>query len=185
MKSKRVLVPDLGPRVVEGALVHLRQVTLAQLHHLAVDVDHHRAPHAGVPQHLPEGGPLTASDHEPGLRPVLRGQQTGVHETFVVDEVLRLRRLDAAVEHQELAVGMGLHDLGVLELRPRLDDGPADGVHVALDGRGRLEEPLVLLRIDQLTATEALLTIGTAALRNMPRWTSTTEVRSAANCSTR
>ena len=102
----------------------------------------------------------------------------------MVDEILGLAGLDAPVEHQELAVGRRLHDLGMLELRLQLGDRPLDGVHVALDRSRGLEEPLVGLRADQLTAT-VLLTIGTAELRNIPRCTSTTEVRSAPNCSTR
>src|SRR5436309_1979671 len=115
----------------------------------------------------------------------LGGQHAGVDQRLVIDEVFRLARLDAAVEDQHLAVGRRLDDLHVLELRLRLDDGPLDGVHVALDVRRGLEEPLVGLGGDQLTATEALLTIGTPGLRNIPRWSSTTEARSAPNCSTR
>ena len=178
-------MPGLRPRVLEGALVHLRQVLLAELDHLAVDVDHDGAPDAGIPEDLPEGGPLTAADDQAGLRAALGGQHAGVDERLVVDEVFRLARLDAAVQDQHLAVGRRLHDLHVLELRLGFDDGAADGVHVAFDGRGRLEEPLVGLRRDQLIATGLLLTIGTAELMNMPRWSSTTDARSAPNCSTR
>src|SRR5439155_25349098 len=38
--TARVLVPHLGARVVERPLMHLRQVRLAELDHLAVDVHH-------------------------------------------------------------------------------------------------------------------------------------------------
>src|SRR4029453_18938957 len=108
-----------------------------------------------------------------------------MQEGLVVDELHPLARLDAAVEDQHLAVCRGLHDLDVLELRLRLDDGALDGVHVAFDRGRRLEEPLVRLRRDQLTATGLLFTIGVGALRNMPRCNRTTEARSAPNCSTR
>src|ERR687891_685685 len=106
-------------------------------------------------------------------------------QCLVIDEILGLAGLDPAVEDQNLAVGRCLHDLDVLELGLGLGDGPPDGVHVALDGRGRLEEPLIGLRRDQLTGTGVLLTTGTVALMNIPRCISTTEARSAPNCSTR
>jgi hypothetical protein len=181
----RVLGPYFGPRVLERAPMHLGQMLLAEVDDFPVDIDHHRPAHARIPEHLAQGGPFTAPDHQPRFGPILRGEEARVDEALVVDEVLRLGRLDPAVEDQELAVGESVHDLGMLVLGLRLHDGPADGMRVAFDARGRLEEPLVVLLVDQLTATEALLTIGTDALRNMPRWTSTTEVRSAANCSTR
>ena len=104
---------------------------------------------------------------------------------LVVDELVSLAGLDPAVEDQGLAVGGGLHDLDLLELGLSLHDRPHDGVHVALDRGRRLEEPLVGLWIDQRTATAALLATGALALRNMPRCISTTEVRSAPNCSMR
>ena len=180
-----VLVTELGPGVLERPLVHLGQVLLAELDHLAVDVDHDGVAHRGVAEHLAERGALAAADHQPGPRGRLGGQHARVDEGLVIDELIALARLDAAVEDQHLAVRPGLHDLDVLELRLRLDDGALDGVHVAFDRGRRLEEPLVGLRRDQLTATGLLLTIGVVALRNMPRCSSTTEARSAPNCSTR
>src|SRR5581483_6011764 len=141
-----------------------------------------RPPHARIPQHLAERRALSPTDDQAGLRAILGGEQARMDEPLVIEEVLGLGGLDAAVEHQQLAVGVGIHDLGVLVLGARLHDGAPDRVHVAFDARGWLEEPLVVLLVDQLTATDALLTIGTAELRNIPRWTSTTEVRSAANC---
>src|SRR3989442_1591902 len=175
----------LGERgILEPPLMHLGQILFAELAALAVDVAHAPALDAGVAEDLWGGGPPPPADDQSGLGRPLGGQHARVDERLVVDEVFRLARLDAAVEHQQLAVGRRLHDLGVLELGLELDDGPLDGVHVALDSRRGLEEPLVGLRADQLTAT-VLLTIGTAELRNIPRWTSTTEVRSAPNCSTR
>src|SRR5439155_1266728 len=178
------VVPNVGARILEDPLVHLRQVLLAELDDLAVNVDHDPAPDAGVAKDLAKGGPLAAADDQARLGRVIAGQHARVNQRLVVDEVFRLAGLDPAVEHQQLAVGGGFHDLRVLELGLQLDNGPLDGVHMALDrGRG-LEEPLVGLGADQLTAT-GLLTIGTAEFRNIPRWTSTTEVRSAPNCSTR
>ena len=103
----------------------------------------------------------------------------------MVDELVMLAGLDTAVQDQALAVRRRLHDLDLLELGLSLDEGPHDGVHVPFDGRRGLEEPLVRLRIDQLTATGALLATGAAAFTNTPRCISTTEARSAPNCSTR
>src|SRR5437667_40286 len=115
----------------------------------------------------------------------LRRQHPRVNQGLVVDELVTLAGLDPTVEHQRLAVGSRLEDLDVLELGLGLHDGPGDSVHMPFErGRG-LEEPLIGLRIDQLTETGFLLLIGTAELRNMPRCISTIEVRSAANCSTR
>src|SRR6185295_12088597 len=180
-----VLVPGLRARVLEGALVHLRQVLLAEVHHLAIDVHHDGAVDGRISEDLAEGRSLAAADDQPGLRRPLGGEHARVDEGLVIDEVLGLAGLDAAVEDQHLAVGRRLHDLHVLELGLRLDDGALDGVHMALDVRRGLEEPLVGLGSDQLSATEALFTIGTPGLRNIPRWSSTTEARSAPNCSTR
>src|SRR5438093_13388199 len=104
---------------------------------------------------------------------------------LVVDELVALAGLDPPVEHQRLAVGSRLQYFDVLEFGPGLHDRRGDGVHMPFEGRRGLEEPLIGLRIDQLTATGCLLTIGTAELRNIPRCISTIEVRSAANCSTR
>src|SRR5689334_10626352 len=163
-----ILVADVGTGVLEHALVHLRQVLLAELDHFAVDVDHDAAADARIPQDLAQGRAFTTTDDQTGLRRAIAREHARVHERLVVDEVLRLARLDPPVEDQELAVRRRLHDLGVLELGLQLGDGPLDGVHVALDRRRGLEEPFVGLRTDQLTAT-ALLTIGTAELRNMPR----------------
>src|SRR5687767_8710979 len=184
-----ILVPQFGPLVLEGALVHLREMLLAEIDHFVVDVDHHRPLDRGISQHFPECGALATTDDEPGLRLGLARQHPRMDERLVVDELVSLAGLNAPVEHEGLAVGGGLHDLDVLELRLRLHDGPHDGMHMPLDGRRGLEEPLVRLRIDQLTGTVtaagALLTMGTEGLRNIPRCTSTTEVRSALNSSTR
>ena len=92
---------------------------------------------------------------------------------------------DAPVEDEDFAIGGGLENLDVLEFGLGLDDRPGDGMHVPLERRRGFDEPLRGLRMDQLTLTALLLTIGTAELRNIPRCISTIEVRSAANCSTR
>src|SRR5205823_11642213 len=119
---------------------------------------------------------LPAPDDQRGPGRGLGGEHPGMDEGVVVDELVALTRLDPAVEDQDLAVRGGLHDLGELELRLQRGDGPDDGVHVAFDRRRGLEEPLVRLRIDQLTATAALFTMGAVAPRKVPRCISTTEV---------
>ena len=130
-------------------------------------------------------------------------QEARLDQESVVDELVVLARLDAAVENQNLAVGVGLEDLHELELGPAGGDGAGDGVHVAFDRRGALEEPLVLRgTADPPTGTLATGILATgilatgilapaglwgmgAAWRKMPRWSSTTEAREAPSCSIR
>jgi hypothetical protein len=183
--AARVLVPYLGPGVVERALMHLRQVRLAELDHLAVDVDHDGPGDGRVPENLPEGGALAPADHQGTLGCRVGGEQARVDQGLVVNELIALAGLDPPVEHQGLAVGRRLQDLDVLELGLRLHDRLRDGMHMPLEGGRGLDEPLAGLRADQLTGTALLLTTGTAELRNIPRCISTIDVRSAANCSTR
>jgi len=171
--------------VPPGALVHFGQVRLAELDHLAVDVDHDGPGDGGVAENLPERGAFAAPDHQGATGRRLGGQQARVDQRLVIDELIALAGLDAAVEHQGLPVGRRLEDLDVLKLRLSFHDRLRDGMHMPLEGGRGLDEPLVGLRVDQLTGTGALLTTGTAELRNIPRCISTIEVRSAANCSTR
>jgi len=131
------------------------------------------------------GGAFTAANHQGAAGRRFGRQEARVDQSLVVDELVTLAGLDAPVEHQGLAVGGRLEDFDVLELGLGLDQRPGDGVHMPFERRRGLEEPLVRLRVDQLTGTGALLLIGTAELRNIPRCISTIEVRSAANCSTR
>src|SRR5207249_1467696 len=165
--------------------VHLGEVLPAELHNIAVDIDHHRPREGTVLQGLPEGRSLPAPDHQGALGRPVGGEHPRVDQGLVVDELVSLAGLDPSVEHQELAVRGRLHDLDVLELGLRLHDRPLDGVHVPFDGRRGLEEPLVRLRVGQLTPTVTLLTMGTREFRNIPRCISTIDVRSAANCSTK
>src|SRR5439155_26187677 len=149
------------------------------------DVHHDGTGDGRVAENLPEGGAFAPADHQGALGSSLGGQKAWVHQCLVVDEFVTLARLDAAVEDKDLGIGDRLQYFDVLELGLGLHDSLGDGMHMPFErGRG-LEEPLIGLRIDQLTGTGLLLTIGTAELRNMPRCISTIEVRSAANCSTR
>ena len=106
--AARVLVPQLGPGVVERALMHLRQVRLAELDDLAVDVHHDGAVDGGIPEDLPQGGALAAADHEGASRRPVGGEQARVDQGLVIDELIALARLDPPVEHQGLAVGRRL-----------------------------------------------------------------------------
>src|SRR5262245_9299784 len=180
----RVLVPELGARVVERALVQLGQVRLAKLDHLAVDVHHDGTRDRGVSKNLPEGGAFTAADHQGALGSRLRGQEAGMDQCLVIDELVALARLNASIENQDFTVAGSLKYLDVLKLGLGLHDRLGDGMHMAFERGRSLEKPLIGLRIDQLTWTGALLTIGTEEFMNMPRCISTLEVRYTANCST-
>jgi hypothetical protein len=125
--------------------VHLRQVLLALLDHLAVDVHHQAVGDRLVAEDLPHGGAFTPADDHGLLRPRM-GQEPRVHQGLVVDELVGLARLDPPVQHETLAVRVGVHDLHQLELGLAGDDGPGDGMHVPLDRSRGLEEPLVLGR---------------------------------------
>ena len=179
-----VLVQQAGARVVKGAAVHLGQVDLALRHHLVVDVHHEAVGDGRVAEDFPDRGSLPAADDH-GAAGVGMGQEPGLDQDLVVDELVGLARLDPPVQDQDLPVGMRLHDLHELELGLAGGDGAGDGVHVAFDGRGGLEEPLVLQGPGhQLTAT-GLCGIGALACRKIPLWTSTTDARSAPSCSMR
>src|SRR5437660_7517550 len=99
-------------------------MALAELDDLAVDVDHDGSRQGGVPQELPEGRSLPASDDQRALRRALHGQQTGIDEGLEVDELVMLAGLDTAVQDQELTVRRRHHDLDLLELGLRLDETP-------------------------------------------------------------
>ena len=118
---------------------------LALLHHLTVDVHHEAIGDGRVPEDFPDGSPFPASiDH--GAHRFRVGEEAGLHEDLVIDELVVLARLDPPVEHEHLAVGVGFEDFHELKLRLQRADGTGDGVHVTFDGSGALEEPLVLQR---------------------------------------
>src|SRR5204863_353714 len=99
---------------------------------------------ARVAQDLAQRGSLTPADDETGFGGTVAREHAGVDEGLVVDEILGLTGLDAPVEHQELAVGQRLHDLGMLELRLQLGDRPLDGVRVAIE---QLEQQVTSQRV--------------------------------------
>jgi hypothetical protein len=140
-----VLVEQPGARVVERPLVHLRQIPLALLDHLAVDVHHQTIGDAPVPQDLADRGALAAADHH-GAPRVGVDEEPRLDEDLVVDELVGLARLYAPVQDETLPVRERLEDLHELERRLAGHDGPGDGVGVALDRRGGFEEPLVVGR---------------------------------------
>ena len=180
----RILVQEPGPRVVERALVHLGQVLLALVDHLAVDVDHQALGDAAVAEDLADGRALAAPDDH-GALGTRMGEQARLDEQLMVDELVRLTRLDAAVEHQAFAVGERLHDLHELELGLPGRDRPGDGVHVPLDRRRGLEEPLVVRGCGHPSTATGLCRRESDAWSRTPRWSSTTEARAAPSCSTR
>src|SRR5947207_2177915 len=108
-----------------------------------------------MPQNFPNGGALAPADgHGPHRLGV--GEESGLDEDLVIDALVVLAGLDAAVQDQDLAVRVGLEDLHELELGLARGDGAGDGVHVAFDGSGGLEEPLVLRRTRHLAADDRL-----------------------------
>src|SRR5207247_1608469 len=155
---------------------------------------HQAAGGAAVAEDLPDRRPLAApDDHGPARRRV--DEEPGLHEGLVIDELVGLARLDAAVQDEALAVRESLQDLHELELGLPVRDGAGDGVGMPLDGGRGLEEPLVVGRTAHpLTAiggmpsclsARGLCRSGAPPWRKMPRWTSTTDARSAPNCSMR
>src|SRR5262249_30689843 len=112
-------------------------------------------------------------------------EEARLDQQLVVDELVSLTRLDAPVQDETLPVREGLHDLHELVLRLPRDDSAADGVHMAFDGSGRFEEPLVVLLSGHPRTGTGFWKVGFGVWRNTPRWSSTTEVRAAPSCSTR
>src|SRR6185312_1088175 len=92
--APRVFVPYLGPGVVERALMHFWQVRLAELDHLAVDVDHDGPGDGGVPEDLPERRAFATADHQSAAGRRLGRQEARVDQSLVVDELVTLAGLD-------------------------------------------------------------------------------------------
>eukprot|EP00754_Rhynchopus_humris_P030116 Rhum_TRINITY_DN15258_c6_g1::Rhum_TRINITY_DN15258_c6_g1_i1::g.148169::m.148169 len=112
-----VVVDQLQAGVLEGSVV-LLQVLAAELHHLLVDVDHHALLHRLVAQHLAGRRALATAADEDVLRVRVR-QERRVHQRLVVDVLVELRRLDEAVDDEDLAERRRVADVDLLELRLR------------------------------------------------------------------
>ncbi len=76
---RRVEVLQLGARVLERALMPLRQELATASHHLFVDVHHERALDGSMAQHLAKRGPLSAADNEDAPR-LRMGQHRRVNQ---------------------------------------------------------------------------------------------------------
>ena len=119
-----VLGEQFAAWVVEGALVPLEQVFATQFHQLPVEIDHHRPPHAGMGQHLAQGGAFAAADDQYVARLVV-GEHGRLHQQLVVQRLVALGALDRAVEHQHAVVVVGVGDQHVLPARAALVEHPA------------------------------------------------------------
>jgi hypothetical protein len=82
-----VNVDELGATVVKCSLVPCPQMLATCRDRLLVDVHHHRAPHTTVTQDLAKGSPLSAPNHQDGMR--IRMQNKGwMNQRLVVNELV-------------------------------------------------------------------------------------------------
>ena len=97
--SQGVLVQQRQARVVECALVVVRQVLAAHAHHKLVEVNHHHALDGLVPQRLPRGRSLAAARDEYRARVRMRYHRR-LHQRLVVHELVKLGGLRLVVQHE-------------------------------------------------------------------------------------
>ena len=108
MYSQRVLVQQRQARVVECALVVVRQVLAAHVHHKLVEVHHHHAldgtcaaaPHA-------RSRPRRRARDEYGARVGVRYHRR-LHQRLVVHELVKLGGLCLVVQHEAPAKALGV-----------------------------------------------------------------------------
>src|SRR5438105_13864815 len=119
----------------------LGQVPAAELDELAVDV-HHDGPLDGrVGKNFPEGRAFAAADHKCCAGRIGGREHPGMDEGVVIDELVALARLHAAVEDEELAEADRLEDVGLLERGPGGGDGADHRMEVPVTRCRGLDEP--------------------------------------------
>ncbi len=121
---QRVLVQQGQAWVVEGPTVVLGQVLAAEVHDLAVQVDHDHVGRRAVPEHLAGGRALAAAGDEHAARAGVR-EHDRLHEALVVHPLVGLGGLGLAVEHERAAEGSGIEHLDVLVGRVALEEHAA------------------------------------------------------------
>ena len=115
---------QIQARIVPGG-ADGRQVRLARLDDLRVDLDHHALLDLGMLQHFAGGAAVPAPDDERATD--ARGAGHGrVHEHLVVEVLLRLAGLVHPVEREHPPVALRLEQLDLLELAPLADEMAPD-----------------------------------------------------------
>ncbi len=143
-KSQRVADDDASARALERAVRPLGQVGLREFDHLAVDIHHRAALHAGMAQDFAQRCALAAAENQ-DLGAVARARQRRMHQRFVVDLLVVLRALRVAVQNQHLAERGRLDDGDLLKLRTSGVINAVDGVMVEFRGSELLDVPLPVL----------------------------------------
>eukprot|EP00965_Chrysotila_dentata_P114166 3774108-Pleurochrysis_carterae.AAC.3 len=91
-------VSHAEPRQPRTHLGVLGQMLAAKMDNVLVDVNHHAPLHRRMAQDFARSRPLAAAADVDGLWVWVR-QQRWVHQAFMVDEFVRLGRLNEAVDH--------------------------------------------------------------------------------------